>query len=95
MVLRLDQEQLSGYRISEGSVQDFIATATDGIYVGEYRRHDGDIPFHVRLPDEVGQQPEEMLSIPMSLTAQGRVVYFDDVGQMELNTIPASLERRD
>ena len=91
----LDQTQLSKYRISERSVQDFIATATDGIYVGEFRRHDGDIPIRVVLPEQVGQNPDDILSVPMSLNPQGRVVYFDDVGHMELSTIPSSLERRD
>ena len=81
--------------MSERSVQDFIATATDGMYVGEFRRHDGDIPIRVQLPQHVAQNPNELLSVPMSLNAEGRVVYFDDVGKMELSTIPSSLERRD
>ena len=91
----LNHENLSRYNLSEESVQRFIATATDGSYAGEFRRSDGDIPIRVQLPEAVGNNPESLLNVPMTLDESGRIVYFDDVGTMQLSAMPANLERRD
>lgn len=91
----IDRERLSAYGLSENLVQRFLASATDGIYAGEFRRHDGDIPIRIRLPTQVAEAQAPLLDIPIVRIGDGGAIRFDDLGRLEVSEIPANLERRD
>lgn len=90
-----DRERVSLFGLRDVGVQQFVADALDGAYVGDFRRVDEDVPVRVRLsPDAIGD-PLDLLDVPITNDVDGRLVRFSDVGRVALSQEPASLVRRD
>ena len=89
-----DLDELVRLGLSPNEVQEFVAGAFDGVFVGDYLREDGDIPVRVRLSQEDIVDPTEVLGVPIAHDASGRMVRFTDLGTLVSDRESASLRRR-
>ncbi len=90
-----DRERVSLYGLRDVAVQQFVADALDGAYIGDFRRIDEDVPIRVRLSPATIGDPLDLLDVPITNDVDGRLVRFSDVGRLALSQEPASLVRRD
>ncbi|TVR13927.1 MAG: efflux RND transporter permease subunit [Planctomycetota bacterium] len=95
LAFQIDRQRASIYGVSEQQIGSFLVGASEGLYVGEFRRHDGDIPLRLRLPEAVSNDPAALMDVLIVDDAQGRALRFADLGTLEITTIPANRERRD
>ncbi len=75
-------------------VQQFIAGAFDGVFVGDFLRPDGEIPVRVRLKQDDIVDPTEVLDVPIRQDSNGRIVRFADLGTLVSDRQSAALRRR-
>ena len=92
---KTDRRKLAGFDLKETSVQQFIADSLDGAYIADFRRIDDEIPLKLRLSRNKISDPVDLLNIPILNQADGKKVLFNDVGTMEVQSVPASLIRWD
>lgn len=95
MSFKLDPNKVKGFNLNISEVQNHIAYLFDGLYVGEYRRSDDDIPIRMRMSRETSPEPSEMLETPITTTSNGYQIFFKDLGEMKQEELQASLIRRD
>ena len=90
-----NRQRVSVYNLRDQTVQQFVADALDGAYIGDFRRIDNDIPIRVRLARSSISDPLDLLSVPITNDSSGRLVRFSDVGRLTTNQEPANLIKRD
>lgn len=79
------------------SIQEQIAFAFDGVYVGEYRRSDEDIPLKLKLEKENSQNDyfKHLLNLPLFHSDTAGSIYYQDIGSIQEKQTAATLIRRD
>lgn len=87
------RRELANLELNEAQVQQFVADSLDGAYIADFRRLDDEIPVKLRYSRDFVQDPVDLLNIPIVDDAQGKRVLFGDVGKLEVNNVPASLNR--
>ncbi len=95
LVFTPDAERSARFGLTPGQVVAFVAGASEGAYVGEYRMAEDDVPLVVRLVRPVAEDPSLLLQVPIALAPDGRSLHFADVGSMSVERKPAQLTRRD
>jgi multidrug efflux pump subunit AcrB len=90
-----DWSRLSQAGVSQSQALTFAAGVTDGLYVGDLRRSDEDIPVRVRMHRASLDDPTALLHFPLIDGADGRLVRLSDVGTLTAEQAPARLIRRD
>ncbi|MBF0198660.1 MAG: efflux RND transporter permease subunit, partial [Planctomycetes bacterium] len=90
----LDDESLARYGLDAQFVQSHISGVFDGLWVGDLRRSDSDIPIKVKLKHEYAGDFNVFLSLPLLNEPGGRVIRYGDVGRFEMFFEPSRLERR-
>ncbi|MDA3961483.1 MAG: efflux RND transporter permease subunit, partial [Planctomycetota bacterium] len=90
-----DRDELAALHLQERDVQAFLAGAFDGVYVGDYRRIDEDIPVRVRLARGDIQDSTDILDVPLIDRGDGTLLRFADMGTFATRIEPALLTRRD
>ena len=90
-----NRRKLANHDIREIDAQTFIANSLDGAYIADYRRLDDEIPLKVRLSRNQIKDPTDILNIPLINQADGKRLLFNDVGEMSIKSVPASLIRWD
>jgi len=90
-----DRRRLAEFGVSEAEAQRFVAALYDGVYVGEYRRTDEDIPLKVRLARAALLDGSALGDVPLRQGADGRTVRYIDVGRIQVAEEPAQIVRRD
>jgi len=95
LVFRPDAERAARFGLTPMQVVAFVAGASEGAYVGEYRMAGEDVPLVVRLREDIADDPGLLPQVPISLAAEGRSLRFGDVGTLSVEQRPAQLTRRD
>ncbi|MHC5067944.1 MAG: efflux RND transporter permease subunit, partial [Planctomycetota bacterium] len=90
-----DRQALASHGLDEAQIQAFVAGAIDGVYVGEFRRVDEDIPVRMRLSHRHLSNPLDLLDVPIVDPAAGSALRFHDLGTITTHVEPAMLKRRD
>jgi multidrug efflux pump subunit AcrB len=90
-----DWARLTQAGVSQTQALTFAAGATDGLYVGDLRRSDEDIPVRVRISRRSLDDPTALLNLPVVDGANGRLVRLADLGTLTADLAPARLVRRD
>lgn len=94
IAFRPDRGKLAEHGIPEAEALRFAAGLFDGIYAGELRRSDDDIPVKVRLAQTTTADLRALGEVPLAHTG-GAALRYADVGAIELSREPATLIRRD
>ena len=90
-----DRRRLAEFAVSEADAQRFIAALHEGVYVGEYRRTDEDIPLKVRLARATLLDGSALGDVAVRQGEDGRAVRYLDLGQVSTSEEPAQIVRRD
>jgi len=90
---RLDRRKVDRLGLTPFAAADFISGALKGLYVGEYRRSDGDIPVVLRFSPAAVDSPERLLGVPVYHRPDGSALRLLDVGGIVDGSQPASLVR--
>ncbi|MCA8961164.1 MAG: efflux RND transporter permease subunit [Planctomycetes bacterium] len=94
-VFEPDREALAKLGLTDLQVQEFVAGAFEGTYVGDYLRPDDEIPVRVRLSRSEIHDPVELLDVPIAHEPEGRVIRFADIGTLASAQETAALRRRE
>jgi multidrug efflux pump subunit AcrB len=92
---KTDRRKLAHYDLQENAVQQFVANSLDGAYIADFRRVDDEIPLKLRFSRATVKDPVDIMNIPLINRADGKKVFFSDVGNIAIKTVPASLIRWD
>lgn len=95
LVFRPDPERAARFGLTPMQVVSFVAGASEGAYVGEFRQAQDDVPLVVRLAEGVADDPALLTQVPIALAPEGRALRFGDVGALAVEQRPAQLTRRD
>lgn len=90
-----DRRRLAEHSISEAEAQRFVAALHDGVYVGEYRRSDEDVPLRVRLSRAGLITGTALGDVPVRWVAGDRPLRYTDLGTVTVTEEPAQIVRRD
>ena len=92
---KTNRRELANYDLQESRIQQFVANSLDGAYIADFRRLDDEIPLKLRFSRSTIEDPVDLLNIPLINRADGKKVFFGDVGSIDIKTVPASLIRWD
>ncbi len=92
---KIDTRRAALHNLSVDSAQNFIATAFNGSYIGEFRRNDKDFPIRVRFSRSLLKEPNTILNIPITKTDTGGFTRLADLGSISQHEESANLVRRD
>ena len=90
-----DRQRLAIFGLKESEVQQFIADAFDGAYVGDFRRTDTDIPIRARLLRSNFEDPLNIANLLITNDENGRMVRVGDIGEIRTSREAATLIKRD
>ncbi len=88
-----DNNKLANFSLTPLQAQNHLAAIFDGAYVGELRRGDEDVPIRVRMSPHASQSISDILNLPITNDNNQRIVRFDDIGSLAVESSPVSLVR--
>jgi len=90
-----DQRRLAEYRIDAREAQRFIAGLFDGVYVGDLRRSDADIPVRLRVPGQTLSDFAALTDLGLRSELAGTTISATDIGNLTSVREPTQRIRRD